>query len=420
MKEKRILIICSESEVHIIEKSVQSLRGYCVEIETAEKILTMGVEKYLSEMIELINNNSHRYDGIVGTRDMTSVFASVICEQTGKPSTSLDSLINCQNKYLSRQVQRKSVPESTPGFWLDSHFLREFSMTPPFFVKPVRGNVSYLSQLVYSYEDLRVIIYKNTADLAQYNQSFLEALHTASHLSNQTNLETCNKFLCEESVDGVQLTVNGFVFEGDINFYGNARAVFMEDNLSFSHHEYPYYFSQPIEDKLQDIMYRLVQALGLDNTFFNVEVRVDEENQRINIIEVNCRAAFQFAKTVEAVTGINLIQWLCNIAAGERPEEKTSDKSKKTFSYCVNFELRETEDKEIVRIPMNTDLEEIEILYPEVTVKNMVEAQTKLSDYRQNPLSYRYCILDVPGNSRQEISQKYADIIPRLGYEFKD
>ena len=419
MTEKKILLICAESEVSIIQKSAQSIKGYYIEVETEENILSLGVRKYLLEMIELIANNPDRYDGIIGTRDTASIFSNVICEKTGMPATSLDSLINCQNKYISRQIQRESVPENTPSFWLDTDFLRELPNMTSFFVKPVRGNVSYLSQVLISYEDLRVLIYENTSELAWFNQSYLEALHVSSHLSNLLNLETCNKLLCEEIVYGTQITVNGYIFEGDINLYGNAKAVFMEDNLSFSHHEYPYIFPPAIENKLEEIICRLIHGLGLNNMFFNVELRVDEGSHDINIIEVNCRPAFQFAKTVEAVTGINLIQWLSEISVGKKPAEDVFEKKKETFAYCYNFELREMEDKEILRIPMMTDIEEIGRIYPEVTVKNLVNVNTKLSDYKQNPLSYRYCMLDVPGNSTEEIMHKLVDVKALLGYEFK-
>ena len=96
--KKRVLIICGEKEIPIIKGNVINLHEYVIELETAEKILGMGTEKYLEEMIELLKQEPDRYDGIIGTRDMTSVFANVIAEQVGKPGTSVRSMINCQNK----------------------------------------------------------------------------------------------------------------------------------------------------------------------------------------------------------------------------------------------------------------------------------------------------------------------------------
>jgi len=417
---KRILVICSESEVPMVEEGAATLEEYHVEVETAEKIFAIGIQKYLAEIIDLLQKNPSRYHGVVGTRDMTSVFANVICEKTGKPSASVNSLINCQNKFLSRCLQKTVVPEHVPGFWLDTQFLRQFPLASPYFVKPVRGNVSYLSQKAYSYEELRNIIVENTAEMAQYNQYFLESLSVASHLDNVENLETCNRFICEEIVTGQQLTVSGYVYGGSVRLYGSAGAVFMEDGISFSHHEFPCELPASLEEKVEEVITGLVKALGLDNTFFNVEIRVEPGEEKMHIIEVNCRQAFQFVKTVEKVKGINLIRWLCDLSVGKEPSDKAVEEGAIRYPYCYNFELRESGDREILRVPTKTDLEELERYYPEVTVKNLVEANTRLSDYKQNPSSFRYCILDVPGNSRKEIIEKMEKIRPILGYEFKE
>ncbi|MEA1968870.1 MAG: hypothetical protein U9N77_11715, partial [Thermodesulfobacteriota bacterium] len=39
-------------------------------------------------------------------------------------------------------------------------------------------------------------------------------------------------------------------------------------------------------------------------------------------------------------------------------------------------------------------------------------------DFKHNPESYRYCIIDVPGNSREEIMLKYENVVTMLGYKF--
>ncbi len=418
--KKKILFICDENEIPIIDDSNQEAEDYIVELETSDDILLRGVRNYLDEMVTLIKDKPDRYDGIVGTRDMTSVFSNIICEKTGKPGTSVESMINCQNKYISRRIQKDHLSEYTPKFWLDSNFLREFPMEPPFFVKPVRANVSYLSQWTHSYNELRELIKDYTVELAQYNQYFLDAIFVTSHMENQLNLETCNKFLCEEIMEGTQVTVNGYVYGGEPYNYGIVKAAFHDDGISFSHHEFPYDISPQLEEKINQISSELVRALGLNNTFYNVELRVDEETEKIYIVEVNSRAAFQFAKMIESVTGINMIEWLCDLSVGKEPREISEERKKQTYKYCYNFELRKFSDHEIVRTPMATNLEGLNRQYPEVAIKNLVYANTKLSDYKQNPNSFRYSILDVPGNSREEIMKKYEIIVDNLGYEFEE
>ncbi|ACB84029.1 ATP-grasp domain-containing protein [Natranaerobius thermophilus] len=416
-KKFNVLILCGEKEVPIIQENIKYLENYNVETETSDKILQMGTQKYLEEMIELLNQEPERYHGIIGTRDMTSVFANVIAEKTGKMCTSVESMINCQNKYISRKLQQKYVPEATPRFWLDSYFLKEFPIKPPYFVKPVRANMSYSSKKLNSYDDLRELIKDRTQELTSYNKYYLDAIHVASHLKNQENLDTCNKFICEELIPGEQVTVNGYIFQGKVKIYGLVKAAFWDEKISFSHHEYPYELPEELDTKVKNVVEQAVKGLGLDNTFFNVELRIDQDKKQVYIIEVNSRMAFQFAKMIESVEGVNLVKSLCDLAVGKQPDEEQTNIERR-YKYCFNFELREFADRNIVRIPMERNLKEINELYPEVTVKNLVDANSKLSDYKQNLESFRYAIIDVPGNSRDEIMEKYRDIKSRLGYEF--
>ncbi len=419
--QQHVLILCQESEVPLIQERWEEIKPYHIETDSTEEIFQRGPEAYLREMIDFLNKSPDRFDGIIGTRDVTSVFSNVICEKTRKLATSIDSMINCQNKYISRKIQKEKMPENTPDFWLDSQFLREFPLVPPFFAKPVRANISYGSKKCDSYDELRELIRKNTADLSNYNQYYLDALAVSGHLNNQLNLETYNRFLCEELVSGDQITVNGYIINSEVTCYGIVKAAFHEDKISFSHHEMPFDgLSAEMEKRINKITAEVAKATGLNNTFFNVEMRIDQETGAINIIEVNSRAAFQFVGMTEAILGINFVQWLCDLSVGKVPgshDDQLYEREK--YPCCYNFELREFGDREILKVPMTTELEHIHHLYPEVTVKNMVSADSRLSDYKQNLESYRYCIMDVPGKDKKDVLEKYEIIKSMLGYEFR-
>jgi len=96
-------------------------------------------------------------------------------------------------------------------------------------------------------------------------------------------------------------------------------------------------------------------------------------------------------------------------------EEKDSH-----FSLCFNFELHSLTDKWILSTPTQSDFEELRIRFPEVHIRNLVQENAFLSNYKHNPESYRYCILDIPGNSEQEIMDKYKRVVPMLNYEFSE
>ncbi len=419
MKPKKIFFLCDASDIDIVEQSFAQTNQYELAIETTERIMEYGVRDYLLRTIELINKYPEMYDGIVGTHDSSAVFASIICEKTGKIFASVQSIINCQNKYISRKIQQKCLPEHVPGFCLGLDYLQNpEQLSVPLFIKPVRANISFGSHKISFPEELEHFIAQESKEIASQNQYFLDALSVDPEYQDQLNLRTCNQFLCEDLLTGDQVTIDGFVYNSEITVFGYTKAVFFPDSNSFSHHDFPYSFSPQLEDKIHAGLERLIPNLGINNSFFNVEIRVNENEQTFYILEVNSRIAFQFAKTIQAIRGFDPLHLLCQLSIGEKPDLLEIQETGK-YKYCYNFELHTFADKKVIKTPTQSGYEEIKIHFPEVHVRNLIHENTKLSDYKHNPDSFRYCVLDIPGNSHQEIMEKYKQVTGLLNYQFE-
>ncbi len=417
MEPKKILFLCDASDIDIVEKSFADNHDYNITIETTEKILNYGVRPYLKQTIELINQNPDMYDGVIGTHDSSAVFAAIICEHTGKNFASPQSVVNCQNKYICRRIQKEVIPQNTPHFCLDSDYLQDPSqLSTPFFIKPVRANISFGSHKVNSSEELKYYIQKESKDIAYYNQYFFEALEMSSEKNIQLNLSTCNLYLCEDFIPGTQVTVDGFVCNKEVEFFGYTKAEFYEHSNSFSHHVFPYNFPLELDQAINTNLRKLILRLGIDNSFFNVELRANEHNNTFYIIEVNSRIAFQFAMSIQQVRGFDPLHLLCDLAVGKKPDIQEEVPS--LFRYCFNFELHSFSDQKVLKTPTQSEYENIKLHYPEVHIRNLIQEKYNLSDYKHNPESFRYCILDIPGNSKEEIMNKYKEVISMLKYEF--
>lgn len=245
MAKKKVLFLCDASDGDIVDRSFASKDDYDVSVEATEKILDYGVKAYLEHTIELINEYPDMYDGVVGTHDSSAVFAAIICSETGKTFASLESIINCQNKYISRLKQQEVLPEAVPEFCLALEYLQDPSrLNSPFFIKPVRANISFGTHLIETPEELEYYIGLETKDISEHNQYYLDALSLHPHLSTGLNIATCNNFLCEGLITGEQVTVDGFVCNGRVTVFGITKAVFYPGTNSFSHHEFPYSFHQ--------------------------------------------------------------------------------------------------------------------------------------------------------------------------------
>lgn len=415
--KKKILMICEQSDIHLIMESFNHTDQYQINIETTENILGRGVKTALEDIIQHINNNPDMYDGVVGTHDSSAVFASIICEHTGMSCISVEGLVNCQNKYLSRRLQKNFVPEYAPRFCLDKDYLNHPESMSPAFAKPARSNVSFAAQKINTPVDLQQLINEFGADIKNYNQYFVEALSLSSY-NNPENLNTCNRFICEELIFGTQVTADCYVYNQKAYVFGLTKAAFFDDNISFSHHEYPYQISPEMEQKIHNMINELAKGLKLNNTFINVELRIDENTGKVFIIEVNGRIAFQFAKTIEVVRGFDPLHLICDLAAGEEPNIYPDITP--GYSMCYNFELRKFSDKLVTKVPDARNIDRIKKIYPGVEIRNLILNGGKLSDYKHNPESYRYCILDIPGESNEEIMDKFEDIKEMLNYRFED
>ena len=415
--KKKILFLCDASDIDVVASSFVNHPEYELAIESFEKILRFGILDYLDETIKRIKNYPEMYDGIVGTHDSSAVIAAIIAQETGKRFASVDAIIYCQNKYLSRRIQRSVVPEYTPNYAIALDYLRNPDrLNLPFFIKPVRSNISFGTHKVENQGSLEDYITRESIDIARFNQYYLDALSRRSSYHNAMNIATCNSFLCEDFVDGVQVTVDGFIFEGQVNSFGVTKAIYHPNSNSFFYHCFPYSFSLELNSKIDDCLARLIPALGIDNSFFNVELRIDEKSNTFKIVEVNSRIAFQFAKTIEAVKGFDPLHLQCDVAVGKKPD--LSPIREKCYKYCYNFELHHFHDAKIVQTPTQSAYEELHLKYPEVYVRNLVHEGFNLSDFKHNPESFRYCVLDVPGDSHEEIMQKYEDVVHILGYKF--
>jgi hypothetical protein len=353
----------------------------------------------------------------VGTHDSSAVIASIIAQETGKRFASVEAIINCQNKYLCRRIQKEVVPENSSRYAIALDYLRDPSrLSIPFFIKPARSNISFGTHKIDDLEALETYIIRESIDIARYNQYYLDALSRRSSYHNALNIATCNSFLCEDYISGTQVTVDGFIFEGEIEFFGITKAHFYPGTNSFFYHSFPHEFPAPLAARIKEALSLLIPALGLDNSFFNVELRADEAANTFKIIEVNSRIAFQFAKTIEAVSGFAPLELLCDVAVGKKPEPKAGAENR--YRYCYNFELHHFSDARILHTPTQSAYDEVRLKFPEVSVRNLVHENLNLSDFKHNPESFRYGVVDVPGNSYEEIMEKFEEVKAILGYRF--
>ena len=182
----------------------------------------------------------------------------------GLPGPSPEALLACQHKPTSRRIQLSVARESTPRF---AELGQHLPFEPPFFVKPVVGR---LSSTRCAWTRWRISRPSPTWTAYADRYGAIAALAGARP-------DRARGFLAEELLEGLEVTLDGYVHAGRVTTIGVTDSVMYPGTISFERFEYPTRLARERQAELAELAERLVLAHGLDDTFFNIEFFVPEE-----------------------------------------------------------------------------------------------------------------------------------------------
>ncbi len=259
-------------------------------------------------------------DAIVATKDQSALLASILAARRGLAGPSPRSVLACQHKPTSRAIQRTVAPESTPAVALLG---RDEPLPLPFFVKPSVGRLSQGAVRV-----------NTTADVPGPTIDRYAVRHAAIAAESDADVGDLHGLVAEELLEGVEVTVEGFVHGGRPTLIGITDSVMYPGTISFERFEYPSALPEARQRELAELACRLALAHELDDAFFNVEFFVPAEGPP-GIVEVNARIASQFASLVLATHGRSTYDVLFELACGEDPHWDPSPPQGVAVSYVV-------------------------------------------------------------------------------------
>lgn len=413
---KRVLMISESNSLTFLEEKFREHPDYEVINESIEAIQVMGVRHYIEAISDAIKEHKGFFDGVTGFFDTPNAIAAAIAHLSDKIAPPLESIARCQNKLYCRMLQQESVPEHTPAFAsAEDYAASKFAITPVF-AKPVRAAGSFGCAIVHSAQELHKKINNERLMLQQFNQPYIEALTTV--FGNSRLLQSagnCNQYLCEEIIAGRQFAVNGYIVNGEISLHGIVAEYFLPNSKSFEYHECPADLPDRWRYQIERMVQRFVAHTGLDNTEFDIEFYIDFEQDKLTIIEINPRAVVQYENLYAMASGDDMLTTMCALACGDKPPTRQAS----TYSLCYSCELRTFEDQHILETPDTDNLSAIYLSYPDIKIVNRIPPGIKkLSESKRSIDTYRYCMISIPGNSREEILNILADIKQRLNYRF--
>lgn len=390
---------------HLARRDEYEVIFHEYDTQSFERILAHGVigDFEASNPARIIDELSiiakkHNIDGVASTDDYPgSIYASIIAHYNGLPGPRPAALLQCQHKFNSRLIQKRYVPHVTPQFSLfdtlqdvNQSFLD--AIIYPVFVKPVKSYYSVGANKASNSEQLKEMLTQ-----AMLPRPFLSHFDWFLKTFGGSEINSC-AVLVESFLSGVQVTLEGYCFQGSVNIIGIVDSIMFPGTICFERFEYPSSLSQSVQERMGTAAATIVKAMHLDNCMFNIEFMYDLQTDIIGIIEINTRMAAQFADLYEKVDGFNTYQVLLDIATGKKPVTATKQGKHAIAASCI---LRTFENKKAITTPTQKNIEDFFSHFPDGRFYADVCDGMLLSDILQDGKSYRYGLIHLGAQDKQ-------------------
>ena len=358
--------------------------------------------------------------GIASSGDYPGcILAAAIAAELGFPAPTAESVLTCSHKYYSRLAQREAAPKAAPlSILINPGKIKkeDIALDFPLFIKPVKSWSSVLARRVDSFDEMKSFLSQPTVRRfkTRYMRSFNRLIERYTKFKSNGGC-----FLAEQLMEGQQVTVEGFVFQGDAQVFAVVDSIMYPGTISFERFEYPSSLPESVQLRMACIAKKVLRRIGYDNGMFNIEMFYDAKKDLIQIVEINPRMVGQFADLVEKVNGTNTYEIMLALAAGERPGVK---KRKGKFKVAASFVLRCFEDKRIVRLPDRKQISDVKRLVPETLVHLFYEEGERMSDYEHmdDVESYSYAMINMGAADRGSLMAAFDEAKKRLAFSFAD
>lgn len=413
MRRKRVLFLCPTSWDHTLLARPAVTERYEIVLHgayAAERPEEVDPVLFIEEAVARFRDAG--LDGVVSTHDYPgSILAAAVAERLGLPSPSPRAMLWAQHKLHARRTHLAACPSAVPRFFevdLDHPVVED----GPFFIRPAKSVMSILAQAVHSPAELELYLQQARPHLSRFAAPF-NALWRAYDMPGRD----ASVLVGEELLTGVQVTVEGVRARGVTSLLGVVDSVMFPGTLSFSRFEHPSRLPEPVTRRMEEASARVVEALGLDDLCFNVELFYDPTTDRISIIEVNPRMSYQFADMFEKVDGVNTMDLQLRIATGEPVGWQRGGGA---FGAAVSHVLRRFRDATIRRWPTAAEIEAARADFPDAHVWLFGQPGARLSDLNQDMQSFRYGIINAGGHDREDALGRCAALAARLPIGLED
>ncbi len=222
--------------------------------------------------------------------------------------------------------------------------------------------------------------------------------------------------LAEETLNGVQVAVEGYEHDGEITVYGVLDSINYPDSTSFLRHQYPSALPEPVQERLREVSKRVMRHIGWRLATFSIEFFYDPATDGISILEINPRHSQAHAELFAYVDGVPNHHCMLALALGENPAMPVRQGP---YALAAKWYYRWFADGIVREVPSPEELARIEKEIPGVRIDIVPDEGQRLSDVdQQDSYSYELAHIFTGGADERELREKYDRCVAALRLAF--
>ena len=377
------------------------------------KLVTFSARRYAEKLAARYRG---RIDGVLSNNEQFgALIAAVVAQRLGLPGTDPAVIIAAQHKYYARCLQQKLLPEATPRFAVFPYTVQaaaECGLPFPFYVKPVKATYSVLARAVHSFEELRAHLRFNpleTLIIRKLVKPFNDLMSRYTPFTIDAH-----HLVAEEIMTGVQVNVDGYVFNGKVHILGIVDEVMYPGTQAFMRFEYPSRLPEDVLKRMRTLTEKLFTGIDYGYGFFNVELIYNPDDGSLRIIEINPRMASQIVNLYRRVDGYDPYELLISLSLGEAPQVTIGAGE---FGAAASFVFRRFDGHEVKHVPGQAQIDAMQQRFPDARLMLYLKRGAGLAREMKWLGSYRYAVLNLGGASTEDLHQRYDEIRRELAFE---
>jgi len=410
--------------------AVRGARGYafhglldCDEISAAKRF---DLEALLEKARDVLRAFDGTIDAIVGYWDFpTILMMPILRREFGLRGPTLESVLRCEHKYWARLLQAEVVPDEVPGFCAVDPFASDaadrIELDYPFWIKPVKGHSSILAHRIGNRRDLDHVLDETRRNIYRFAEP-MNVIMGYADLPDEIRAIDGRHCIAEEVISlGRQCTLEGYVFEGDIEVYGMVDSIRGANRSSLERYEYPSALPPSTQARMIASAKRVIARAGLDDTPFNMEFFFHESRDAISLLEVNARISKSHSPLFDKVEGVPHKEVMLDVALGRKPDYPAR---RGAFRFAAKFMPRlygRHDGWRASNVPDPARVGDIEAQFPGSDIQLHISEGQRLGDmHHQDPYSYELAAVFMGAQSRRALRRDFAALWEAVGLQFEE